>query len=101
MAATEEGLDFLEGNTLDSKLHASRGQRSIKKSSTVKKTKRKTLARDPSKSQPSAKGARNRPFGMCWLVASAAPRSHTHARMHVMCACSIHLAAPIYSVPKC
>ena len=57
------GLDFLEGDNLDSKLRASRGQRSIKRSSTVKKTKRRTLARDSSKPQPSAKGALNRPSG--------------------------------------
>ena len=55
MAATQEELEFLEGRHLDSEKTASLSQHSVKRSSTIKKTKRKTLVRDSKKSQSSGK----------------------------------------------
>ena len=87
------GLDFLEGDNLDSKLRASRGQLSIKRSSTVKKTKRRTLARDSSKPRPSAKGALNRPLvdnaDSSWRQLSG--RTHTY----LFCVRALHSTAAL------
>ena len=83
--ASDGGLDFLEGDNLDSKLRASRGQRSIKRSSTVKKSKRRTLARDSSKPQPSAKGALYKPL-VEMLDSKLAAALWTHTHVLVLCA---------------
>ena len=84
--------------TLDSKLQASRGQRSMKSSSTAIKMMQKTLASDLSKSQPSTKGARNRPFGLCCkhknthrecVGAVLPPHRCIPLAIHLQCSCSL------------
>ena len=89
-AASFARLDFLEGGmTLDSILHTSRGQRSMKRSSTAIKMMRKTLASNLSKSQPSTKGAHNRPFGLFCkhkitqrMCGCSAPSTQMHSFSH-------------------
>ena len=84
--------------TLDSKLHVSRGQRSMKRSSTAIKTMRKTLASNLSKSKPSTKGAHNRPFAsFCkhkimhreCVGALLPPHKCIPSAIHLKCSCSL------------
>ena len=45
MATADEDLQFLEGETFHTQKEASKGQVAVKRSSTLKSTKRKTLAK--------------------------------------------------------
>ena len=64
MATADNDLQFLEGETFHTQKEANKGQVAVKRSSTLKSTKRRTLAKESTKPKLSVEGNRDDSMGV-------------------------------------